>query len=257
MDHDRWWCRRTQQRRCGCASRGARRPWRCGRGKPCGRKASCGGSSCWIRNRSNRHIRQHVVLLRILLPCPPRVSLSSRTLGIAAWPLKRRRTRLSIPLGLRHEGSTHLKRSLWWRLKRAVPVIHQILSAANSSRSFRVQRQQRVLMTSSVSPIVIIAFPSLVSIIVVRKARRPGGKDRIEGGLNVRFFTIGTCFLAETICTAIPSEQHSNNRRFLQYLTLSVFLGSSRVGRVVDCRRELRSRAPKFGGFGLRVEFRR
>ena len=29
-----------------------------------------------------------------------------RTLGIAAWPLNRLRTRLSIPLGLRHEGST-------------------------------------------------------------------------------------------------------------------------------------------------------
>ena len=32
-----------------------------------------------------------------------------RTLGIAACPLKRLRTRLSIPLGLRHEGSTHIK----------------------------------------------------------------------------------------------------------------------------------------------------
>ena len=28
------------------------------------------------------------------------------TLGIAAWPLNRRRTRLSIPFGLRHDGST-------------------------------------------------------------------------------------------------------------------------------------------------------
>jgi hypothetical protein len=32
-----------------------------------------------------------------------------RTLGIAAWPLKRLRTRLSIPLGLRHEGSTPVR----------------------------------------------------------------------------------------------------------------------------------------------------
>jgi hypothetical protein len=32
-----------------------------------------------------------------------------RTLGIAAWPLNRLRTRLSIPLGLRHEGSTPVR----------------------------------------------------------------------------------------------------------------------------------------------------
>jgi hypothetical protein len=32
-----------------------------------------------------------------------------RTLGIAAWPLNRLRTRLSIPLGLRHEGSTPIR----------------------------------------------------------------------------------------------------------------------------------------------------
>lgn len=37
-------------------------------------------------------------------------------------PLKRLRTRLSIPLGLRHDSGTHLKRSDWWRKKRLVPV---------------------------------------------------------------------------------------------------------------------------------------
>lgn len=36
-----------------------------------------------------------------------------RTEGMAIWPLKRRRTALSIPLGLRHEGATHLNRSDW------------------------------------------------------------------------------------------------------------------------------------------------
>lgn len=43
--------KRTQRRRCGCASTGAQRPWGCGRGKPCGRRASCAWSSCWIRSR--------------------------------------------------------------------------------------------------------------------------------------------------------------------------------------------------------------
>ena len=32
-------------------------------------------------------------------------------------PLNRRRTRLSIPLGLRQLEERHLNRSLWWRLK--------------------------------------------------------------------------------------------------------------------------------------------
>lgn len=35
---------------------------------------------------------------------------------------KRLRTRLSIPLGLRQDGSRRLKRSCWWRSKRLVPV---------------------------------------------------------------------------------------------------------------------------------------
>src|ERR1700710_2977813 len=42
--------------------------------------------------------------------------------GMAIWPLKRRRTALSIPLGLRHACGTHFNRSDWWRLKRAMPV---------------------------------------------------------------------------------------------------------------------------------------
>ena len=37
-----------------------------------------------------------------------------RTEGMAAWPLKRLRTLLSIPLGFLQEASTHLYMSLWW-----------------------------------------------------------------------------------------------------------------------------------------------
>ena len=46
---------------------------------------------------------------------------SPRTDGITWLPRNRRRTRLSIPLGLRQLGATHLKRSLWCRMKRFVP----------------------------------------------------------------------------------------------------------------------------------------
>ena len=57
---------------------------------------------------------------------PPRPSFvplfdsGERTFGMAAWPLNLLRTRLSIPFGFLQFGATHLKRSLWWRLKRAV-----------------------------------------------------------------------------------------------------------------------------------------
>lgn len=47
---------------------------------------------------------------------------AERTEGMVMLPRKRRRTRLSIPLGLRHDRSTRIKRSLWWRLKSFVPV---------------------------------------------------------------------------------------------------------------------------------------
>ena len=45
-----------------------------------------------------------------------------RTEGMGMFDLKRLRTRLSIPLGLRHDSGTHLKRSDWWRVKRLVPI---------------------------------------------------------------------------------------------------------------------------------------
>ena len=44
-----------------------------------------------------------------------------RTEGMARLPLNRLRTRLSIPLGLRHAASRHLNLSLWWRMKPLVP----------------------------------------------------------------------------------------------------------------------------------------
>lgn len=50
-----------------------------------------------------------------------------RTEGIGMLLLKRLRTRLSIPLGLRHDSPTHLKRSDWWRQKRLVPVSRLVI----------------------------------------------------------------------------------------------------------------------------------
>lgn len=45
---------------------------------------------------------------------PPRIHQKRlRTLGIAACPLKRRRTRLSIPLGFLHDGSTPVESQSW------------------------------------------------------------------------------------------------------------------------------------------------
>ena len=44
------------------------------------------------------------------------------------FDLKRLRTRESIPLGLRHDSGTHLKRSDWWRLKVLVPVFAILVS---------------------------------------------------------------------------------------------------------------------------------
>ena len=48
--------------------------------------------------------------------------MAFRTEGIGRVLLKRLRTPLSIPLGLRHAEGTHLKRSDWWRQKVLVPV---------------------------------------------------------------------------------------------------------------------------------------
>jgi len=54
------------------------------------------------------------------LRLPSTTGIVQRTFGITAWPLKRLLTRLSIPFGFLQLGSTRIKRSDWWRLKRAV-----------------------------------------------------------------------------------------------------------------------------------------
>lgn len=89
-------------------------------------------------------------------------------------PRKRRRTRLSIPLGFRQLGSTHLNRSLWCRAKRFVPAYtsqhvcphHSCVHLQSLSRNF--------VITSAAGRLFVRA-------------------------MYVRFLTIGTCFLAETI----------------------------------------------------------
>jgi hypothetical protein len=53
--------------------------------------------------------------------CRP-FSRSERTEGMTWVPLNRLRTRLSIPLGLRHFDDRHLKRSAWCLLNVLVPV---------------------------------------------------------------------------------------------------------------------------------------
>ena len=62
-----------------------------------------------------------------------RLVVGKRTMGILVLPLNRLRTRLSIPLGLRHDRSTHLKRSLWCRLNWGLSVIELSLITPFSS----------------------------------------------------------------------------------------------------------------------------
>ena len=101
-----------------------------------------------------------------------------RTLGIAACPLKRLRTRLSIPLGLRHEGST--------------PVQCQILAL--------VIRLSRYLTHKAVR---------LVAVEALRIYRGRQSRIRDYGGrCGVRFLTIATCFLAATIYTMSALQRH-------------------------------------------------
>ena len=86
---------------------------------------SYGGSSCCCRIQSievdlaSVHSIQSVILICVangeldhltsaIHSQGRRVVGIERTFGIAAWPEKRRRTRLSIPFGLRHEGSTRI-----------------------------------------------------------------------------------------------------------------------------------------------------
>lgn len=98
-----------------------------------------------------------------------------RTDGIAAWPLNRLRTRLSIPFGFLHAASTHLYVSLWWRLNRFVPNIlrklSKILSSSHNSKS---------------------GGGAIVAGVNERKALR-------LSIFYIRFFTIFMCFFAAAI----------------------------------------------------------
>lgn len=118
--------------------------------------------------------------------------MAKRTEGIARVPLKRRRTRLSIPLGLRHAESTRIKRSLWWRMKPLEPV-HQYFVNILVPRVF-ASLFRRLLSGNGGDGVVgpraraskgISIFFSSAGVAELRK--------------NVRFLTIGTCFLAATI----------------------------------------------------------
>ena len=72
--------------------------------------ASGGVFVCWSHSQS-RAIHQHQSERH-------GHCIDRRTFGIAACPLNRLRTRLSIPLGFLQAGSTHMYVSLWCRLKR-------------------------------------------------------------------------------------------------------------------------------------------
>lgn len=70
--------------------------------------------------------KPHTILLGLPIHsssmwCPVSRTIK-RTLGIGACPLNLLLTQLSIPFGFLQLALTHLKRSDWWRLKRAVPI---------------------------------------------------------------------------------------------------------------------------------------
>lgn len=124
-----------------------------------------------------------------------------RTLGMVMVPRKRLRTRLSMPLGLRQLESTHLNRSLWWRLK--------LFRSAQNPVNNRRSNSHVAFPQLKNSPTRPNQFPSstLGGHSRSRRFRRYGRGEFVififfcnEGRANIRFFTIGTCFLAETIC---------------------------------------------------------
>lgn len=80
------------------------------------------------------------------------------TEGMGMLLLNRLRTRLSIPLGLRHDEGTHLKRSDWWRQKVLVPVqrVSVLSSVSFSCSSSNNRLDYRLVLCPSLS------FSSLV-----------------------------------------------------------------------------------------------
>lgn len=105
-----------------------------------------------------------------------RVEIGARTEGIVMLPLKRLRTRLSIPLGLRQLGARHLNRSLWWRLKLLVPIIQSVNISSSCFHRQTRSYGRSIYPSSRVSPQFGKGYKS-----------------------NIRFLTIGTCFFAATI----------------------------------------------------------
>jgi hypothetical protein len=110
-------------------------------------------------------------------------------------PLNRLRTRLSIPLGLRHAASRHLNLSLWWRMKPLVPVCQH-------ARQHPSPLKKSIVGTES-------SLPASKGACGVVGGSANQSVERGQGSRNVRFFTIGMCFLAATIC-AILLEQGRN-----------------------------------------------
>ena len=127
----------TQQRKSCCALGVDRHRRRYVQERLCDQKASCVGFSCLSHSQSIdscvncRSLSGLVTRMLLSSPCDDarpgifkgETAIVSRTLysrglmrgrtdGIAAWPLNRLRTRLSIPLGFLQLGSTHMNRSL-------------------------------------------------------------------------------------------------------------------------------------------------
>ena len=92
-------------------------------------------------------------------------------MGIAAWPLNRLRTRLSIPLGLRHEGST--------------PVPSQHPSSVLQFLGLHTHKAVRLVAVEALG--------------VYRLRQFAKFAVRVRGRC-IRFLTIATCFLAAAIC---------------------------------------------------------
>ena len=111
-----------------------------------------------------------------------------RTEGIAARPLKRLRTQLSIPLGLRHASATRIKRSLWWRANTFVPKNHHV----NTTRSSSVCRPVGPAIPPAGRPSIRVASHSTKSRlsvvggwVVSNRLPAAGGLDDLDGGERV------------------------------------------------------------------------
>lgn len=124
-----------------------------------------------------------------------------RTLGIAAWPLNRLRTRLSIPLGFLHDGSTPVQLS--------------------ESRSSVVR-----CVSLTFEAVRLVAVEALG----VYRVRQSGSLLCRGGRSGIRFLTIGTCFLAATICTAACQQRRARQQSGIR--TLSSRCGKSRLKNV-------------------------